>query len=323
MIPELRHSRGVDNDGGGQFAPAYAAMRAIGIAGHSGFAPGISALGALVGAPLPRDCATTLCKDISQDMPGAARVNETLEIDPIDALLGAEDVAPVRLGEAVIEKLTRAILDGRLKPGDALPSEGRIAASFGVSKQVAREAIRELAAMGVVHIQQGKVTRVRDLDAEPLGRFFRFAVRGSATGLSEAVELRRILEPPTARLAAPARSPAEIADLAAILRRMEQSLGDVPSWIEADLDFHEAIGAMSGNRLLRFQIRALRPIISEIMEIFNSRGNRGPADWRETYDRHVRIFKAIETKDADAAFTAMSQHFEAADAAVKELFSGE
>ncbi|MBS7738756.1 MULTISPECIES: FadR/GntR family transcriptional regulator [unclassified Chelatococcus] len=250
-------------------------------------------------------------------------LNGTLDIDPLDVLLGAEDVAPVRLGEAVIEKLTQAILDGRLKPGDALPSEGRIAASFGVSKQVAREAIRELAAMGVVHIQQGKVTRIRDLDAEPLGRFFRFAVRGSATGINEAIELRRILEPPTTRLAAKARSEAELANLAAILARMEESLGDVPSWIEADLDFHEAIGTMSGNRLLKFQIRALRPIISEIMEIFNSRGNRGPAEWRETYERHVRIFNAIKAGNANAAFDAMSQHFEAADAAVKELFSGE
>ncbi|MBS7699211.1 MULTISPECIES: FadR/GntR family transcriptional regulator [unclassified Chelatococcus] len=250
-------------------------------------------------------------------------MNGTVDIDPLDLLLGAEDVAPVRLGEAVIEKLTQAILDGRLKPGDALPSEGRIAASFGVSKQVAREAIRELAAMGVVHIQQGKVTRIRDLDAEPLGRFFRFAVRGSATGINEAIELRRILEPPTTRLAAKARSEAELANLGAILARMEESLGDVPSWIEADLDFHEAVGTMSGNRLLKFQIRALRPIISEIMEIFNSRGNRGPAEWRETYERHVRIFEAIKAGDANAAFNAMSQHFEAADAAVKELFSGE
>jgi GntR family transcriptional repressor for pyruvate dehydrogenase complex len=247
-------------------------------------------------------------------------VSEAVEIDPIDQLLGTAGVSPSRLGEAVIEKLTQAILDGRLKPGDALPSEGRIAASFGVSKQVAREAIRELAAMGVVHIQQGKVTRIRDLDAEPLGRFFRFAVRGSETGLHEAIELRRILEPPIARLAAPARSAEQLEGLRQILARMEKSRGDVPAWIEADLDFHEAIGAMSGNRLLKFQIRALRPIISEIMERFNSRGDRGRAEWQLTFERHRRIFAAIEARDAQAAFAGMTQHFEAADDAIKELY---
>ena len=260
---------------------------------------------------------------IVRELKGTAVVLATSSNDPLDVLFGAAEAAPSRLGDAVIERLTQAILDGRLKPGDPLPSEGRIASSFGVSKQVAREAIRELAAMGVVHIQQGKVTRVRDVDAEPLGRFFRFAVRGSATGLIEAIELRRILEPPMAGLAAPRRSEEEISHLRDILDRMEGSLGDVPAWIEADLDFHEAIGAMSGNRLLRFQIRALRPVIHEIMEIFNSRQRRGSADWRQTFERHARIFAAIEVRDATRAVDAMTRHFEAADDAIRELFPRE
>ena len=95
-----------------------------------------------------------------------------------------------------------------------MPSEARIATSFGVSKPIAREAIRQLAAMGVVHIQQGKPTRVQALDAAPLDRFFRFAVRGSKTGLTEAVELRRMLEPPIARFSAERRSPADLERLA-------------------------------------------------------------------------------------------------------------
>ena len=174
---------------------------------------------------------------------------------------GASDVVPFRLGDALIARITQAIHDGRLKPGDALPSEARIATSFGVSKPIAREAIRQLAAMGVVHIQQGKPTRVQALDAATLDRFFRFAVRGSKTGLTEAVELRRVLEPPIARYSAERRSSADIERLAAILVRMEAALTDVPRWIEADLDFHEAIAASAGNRLLDLQIRALRPVI--------------------------------------------------------------
>ena len=64
---------------------------------------------------------------------------------------------------------------------------------------------------------------------------------------------------------------------------MEASLTDVPRWIEADLDFHEAIAASAGNRLLDLQIRALRPVIREVMELFNSRSTRTAADWRKTY----------------------------------------
>lgn len=238
-----------------------------------------------------------------------------------DDLFAGGDVVPMRLGDAVIQRITQAIHDGRLKPGDSLPSESRIAASFGVSKPIAREAIRQLAAMGVVHIQQGKPTRVQALDAAPLDRFYRFAVRGRANGLSEAVELRRILEPPIAAHSAERCSAEDIEKLDLILARMEGSLGNVPLWIEADLDFHEAVAASSGNRLLDFQIRGLRPVIREVMEIFNSREARGPADWRRTFERHVRVVAAIRAGDPIAASAAMNKHFEAAEAAIAELAS--
>lgn len=229
------------------------------------------------------------------------------------------DVVPTRLGDALIQRITEAIHDGRLKPGDTLPSEARMAASFGVSKPIAREAIRQLAAMGVVHIQQGKPTRVRALDAAPLDRFFRFAVRGSKTGLTEAVELRRILEPPIARYSAERRTQADLDKLSAVLARLEAALTDVPRWIEADLDFHEAIAASAGNILLDLQIRALRPLNREIMELFNSRSTRTESDWRKTYERHVEVVEAIRAGDPDAAERAMRKHFEAAEAAIAEL----
>ncbi|RYE33472.1 MAG: FadR family transcriptional regulator [Hyphomicrobiales bacterium] len=241
-------------------------------------------------------------------------------LDADDPFSGG-DVIPMRLGDAVIQRITHAIHEGRLKPGDSLPSEARIAASFGVSKPIAREAIRQLAAMGVVHIQQGKPTRVQALDAAPLDRFYRFAVRGRANGLTEAVELRRILEPPTAAHSAERRSAEDIEKLDLILARMEDALGNVPRWIEADLDFHEAVAASSGNRLLDFQIRGLRPVIREVMEIFNSREARGPGDWQQTFARHVRVVAAIKAGDTAAAFGAMNKHFEAAEAAIAELAS--
>ncbi|WP_089173516.1 FadR/GntR family transcriptional regulator [Bosea sp. AS-1] len=239
-------------------------------------------------------------------------------LDADDPFAGG-DVVPMRLGDAVIQRITQAIHEGRLKPGDSLPSEARIAASFGVSKPIAREAIRQLAAMGVVHIQQGKPTRVQALDAAPLDRFYRFAVRGRANGLTEAVELRRILEPPIAAHSAERRTVEDVEKLDLILARMEDSLGNVPRWIEADLDFHEAVAASSGNRLLDFQIRGLRPVIREVMEIFNSREARGPEDWRRTFERHVRVVEAIRAGDPAAAEAAMNKHFEAAEAAIAEL----
>jgi GntR family transcriptional repressor for pyruvate dehydrogenase complex len=236
----------------------------------------------------------------------------------VEDLLG-EGIASTRLGDAVAERIGAAILGGTLKPGDPLPAEGRIASAFGVSKPVAREAVRQLAAMGVVQVQHGKVARVQRPDAAPLGRYFRFVACGSREGLAEAVEMRRIIEPPIARLAALRAGAADIERLRAILARLKAALRNVEAWIEADLDFHQTLADACGNRLLRLQLAGLRPVLREILELFNAR-QRPLQDWQRTYERHARVVAAIEKHDAAAAFAAMEHHFEAADAAIRDVF---
>lgn len=242
------------------------------------------------------------------------------DVSPWIKIFGEEDLAPSRLGDAVIERLTQAIVDGRLKPGDPLPSESQIATAFGISKPVAREALRELTAMGVIQVQQGKVSRVRKIDSGPLARFFRFAVGRTEQGLHDAVELRRMLEPQIARLAAERHTQADLLILRGILERMEGTLGDIPRWIETDLAFHAHVAAMSHNALVELQMKGLEPVVREMMGRFNDRAARTKADWRETHQRHVRIAEAIEAGGPEAAERAMHDHFEAADAAIAEIF---
>jgi GntR family transcriptional repressor for pyruvate dehydrogenase complex len=236
------------------------------------------------------------------------------------AIFSDEGIAPSRLGDAVIERLTQAIVDGRLKPGDPLPSESQIAATFGISKPIAREALRELAAMGVIQVQQGKVSRVRAIDSGPLARFFRFAVGRTHQGLHDAVELRRMLEPQIARLAAERHTDGDLASMREILGAMESALGDIPRWIAADLAFHGQIAAMAHNGLVVLQMKGLEPVVREMMVRFNDRAARTRADWRDTYERHVRIAQAIASGGPQAAERAMRDHFAAADAAIAEIF---
>ncbi|MGG5809586.1 FadR/GntR family transcriptional regulator [Falsiroseomonas sp. CW058] len=232
-------------------------------------------------------------------------------------------LAPVRLADGVLAELTAAILDGRLPEGGALPSEARIAARFGVSKQVVREAIRQLSALGVLEIGQGRATRVVAMGAEPLGRFWSFAVGATRQGLREAVELRRMLEPQVAALAAERATEAGIAALAAALARMEAALSDTSHWIVADLDFHETLARMTGNRLVELQMRGLRPVIERVMALLNHAGTRTEADWRITLERHARVLRAVAARDAVAAQAAMRDHFGAADTAIASIFPNE
>jgi len=232
----------------------------------------------------------------------------------------ATSFTPVRLTDGVLADLSEAILGGRLAPGAKLVAEAKLAASYGVSKQVVREAIRQLAAIGVVEIAQGRATRVRAMDAAPLGRFWRFAVGGSAQSLAEAVELRRTIEPPIARMAAERHTAREADELERILARMRAALMDIPAWISADLAFHEHLALMTHNRLLLLQVRGMAPVIREVMNRFNARAPRPPAAWEETFARHERVAGAISARDGPAAEAAMGAHFAAADQAIRELF---
>ncbi|WP_291298291.1 FadR/GntR family transcriptional regulator [Elioraea sp.] len=237
--------------------------------------------------------------------------------DPIGATL----LAPVKLADGIVAQLSDALLDGRLGPGEALPSEARLAERFGVSKQVVREALHQLAAVGVVEIGQGRATRVRTPDAAPLARILRFAVGRSREGLAEAVELRRIIEPQVARLAAERADEAGIVRLRAIAARLAAAMGDVEAWIEADLDFHDHLAALSGNRLVRLQVASLRPLTHEVMALLNSRTPRDAADWKATLKRHTRVVTAVAGRDPVAAERAMARHFETAEAAIAALFA--
>ena len=237
-----------------------------------------------------------------------------------DPLLLGEELSRKRLGETVLARLSRAILDGRLKPGDPLPAEGQIAATFGVSKQIAREAMRELVTMGVVHIQQGKISRVRAIDGEPLARFFRFAVGASESGIVEAVELRRMLEPPIARLAAQRRTKEDLVVLDTLLAQMADAAGDNARWVEADLGFHEHIARMTKNRLIALQMAGLAPVVRDVMQRFNARNSKNPRDWDGPLQRHARVADALRAGDADQAMLAMTAHFAFADQAIEEIY---
>lgn len=241
-----------------------------------------------------------------------------------EGALGAFDgpvAAPARLVDGVLSQLSAAILDGRIRPGEPLPGEQRMADRFGVSKQVVREAVSQLAGQGVLEVGQGKATRVRaQMDAEPLSRFWRFAVGTTREGVAEAVELRRMIEPPAARLAAARATEEGVAELRRLLGAMEAAVGDPEAWLPADMEFHEQVARMSANRLVLLHVRAMRPVVEPVMAAFNARPDRTAADWRTTVRRHARIFEAVAARDPDIAEAAMLAHFAEAESTIARLY---
>lgn len=227
--------------------------------------------------------------------------------------------APARLADSVSDAIAAALLDGRISPGEPLPPEGEIAREFGVSKPIAREALRQLTSAGLISTQQGKVARAKAINGEPLERIYGYAVRSSLERLREANEMRRVIETGIARLAAERRNKAGVAVMECALDDMRRSLKEPAGFTEADILFHLGIALATGNTMIRVQMEGMRSVQREVSELFSRRSNRTDSDWNNTIERHRRIFEAIAAGNPELAEQRVVAHFEAADIASLEV----
>lgn len=235
------------------------------------------------------------------------------------SIFGAKPATPARLADAVSDAIAAALLDGRIAPGEPLPAEGEIAREFGVSKPIAREALRHLTSAGLISTQQGKVARAKEFNGESLERIYGYAVRFSLERLREANEMRRVIETGITRLAAERREKSGLTVMERALVEMRRALKEPESFTEADILFHSGMALATGNTMIRVQIEGMRAVQREVSELFSRRANRTDADWNATIDRHRAIYDAIAAGDPDLAQKQIEVHYEAADIASLEV----
>lgn len=234
-------------------------------------------------------------------------------------LFASRLATPTRLADAVSDAIAAALFDGRIEPGEALPAEGEIAREFGVSKPIAREALRQLSAAGLIFTQQGKVARAKAINGEPMERIYGYAARSSLERLREANEMRRVIETGIARLAAERRDPVGLAAMERALRDMVKALQEPEGFTEADILFHLGIALATGNTMIRVQMEGMRSVQREVSELFSRRSSRTAAHWNATVERHRAIHAAIAAGKPDLAEQKIIAHFEAADIASLEV----
>jgi len=238
---------------------------------------------------------------------------------PRKTVFSAKLATPLRLADSVSHEIATALFDGRIPPGEALPSEAEIAKDFGVSKPIAREALRQLGAAGLISTQQGKVARAKAMNGEPLERIYGYAVRSSLERLREANEMRRVIETGIARLAAQRQNPAGLALMEKSLADMQRAIGNPDAFTEADILFHLGLALATGNTMIRIQMEGLRSVQREVSELFSRRSNRADADWKATLGRHQMIYQAIADGNGQLAEQQIMTHYEAADVASLEV----
>jgi DNA-binding FadR family transcriptional regulator len=155
----------------------------------------------------------------------------------------------------VIETLGRAIVSGAYPPGSLLPKEDHFIAEYGVSRTPFREAAKVLAAKGLIEIRQKVGTRVRPenqwnaFDSDLL-RWYAEEGRSEEV-IRDLLEVREILEPSAAQLAASRATPEDLATIAQAYRRMSDTVGDPETYAVNDVAFHLAVFAASHNVLMQ------------------------------------------------------------------------
>jgi GntR family transcriptional regulator, transcriptional repressor for pyruvate dehydrogenase complex len=214
-------------------------------------------------------------------------------------------VQTARLYEQIVLQIEESIQKGVLKAGDQLPAERELAQQFGVSRTAVREAVKALREKGLVEAYAGRGTFVTDGTSHAmklsLDRMLRL---GQSEDSSFLVEVREILEPEIAALAAERSEAQHLTAMREALAVMDSARSDPDAFIEGDLDFHLALAEAAGNPLILSLIDSIVGLLREQRtKIFNVNG--GPE--RGQY-HHKRILEAIEHRDPQRAREVMKTH---------------
>jgi GntR family transcriptional regulator, transcriptional repressor for pyruvate dehydrogenase complex len=214
-------------------------------------------------------------------------------------------VLSLRLYEQIVQQIEDSIMKGALKPGDQLPAERELAQRFGVSRTAVREAVKVLREKGLVEAYSGRGTFITDGTSQAIRQSLDRMIKiGQPEGSTHLVEVREILEPGIAALAATRAEDTHLAAMREAIAVMDRAEKDPDAFIEADLDFHLALAEAAANPLILSLIDSIVGLLREQrMGIFYVEG--GP---QRGQSHHKRILEAAENHDPEKAREAMRAH---------------
>lgn len=194
-------------------------------------------------------------------------------------------------------------ITSELRAGDRLPPERELCERFGVSRATVREALQALENRQLIERRPGRGTTVRELPPAALAVQFRDIDGATADELAHVVELRRMVEPGVAELAATRATDLDLALLEATLLHSHAGLTAQES-LDFDVQFHAQLAAATGNPYLVSVCEAMNGLIHEV----RLRSHVPRAGRRNSIEGHHRLFAAVAAHDPEAARLAMLEH---------------
>ncbi|MCI0439328.1 MAG: FadR family transcriptional regulator [Chloroflexi bacterium] len=227
-------------------------------------------------------------------------------------------VKRTRISEDIVDQIYKLVRDGALKPGDRLPPERELAQQLNVSRASVREAIRLLDVKGLVVIKPGAGTFIVEDSVESIVNSFASIVSDPVGAARDVFEMRLLLEPHVASLAAERASRRDIEQMKRILDAQEADIKGGGTGVEFDSEFHFTIARATKNAALIAVTQTVSGILSQTRE------DRllSPERSRKSLHSHREILTAIEQRDPHEAEEAMHCHIADIDREVHDLSTG-
>ena len=208
--------------------------------------------------------------------------------------------------QQIIDAFTEQLLQGKLRPGEQIPTEVELSEKFGVARNTTREAIKILVAMGVLEIRRPVGTFVCEGFTEPMISPLLYGIilsRGDS--YDELLDLRAIMETGTMLTVIRNASDAEIATLSAPLvalgRACRKKKPSVEEVFKRDDAFHEAMMALAHNRVVERIAGTVRlathDMRHESVELMLASGRA-----EELYQAHEKLYRILSERDVDGVY---------------------
>ena len=213
-------------------------------------------------------------------------------------------IKKAKVYEEIVAKIKDMVEKGRFKSGDQLPVERELAEVFRVSRSSVREALRSLESQGFIESRQGDGTYIASQPAESIVRPLASVISTEKDDQMELFEMRRMIEPDLAYLAAERATEEEIAMMEKVLALQEEQIARGESATDVDKSFHYIMARAAKNK-------AILRITDNVMDLLaESREQYLQVEGRpeKSILRHREVLDAIRARDPERAEESMRAH---------------
>jgi len=226
------------------------------------------------------------------------------------------------LSQEIQQNIEDAIINKTFQPGQKLPTEKEMCEMFAVSRTALREALQMLSARGLINVRKGSGIYIEDYHPDhvikPMHLYLQLNLDKHYLGYI--INVRKMIEPPIARLAAKNRTEADI-------KKFEKNLEDLKKCADNDFkkeglldrDFHMLIANASGNPMIPMMVEPIFQIMPRVKMLIYAEVDVAK---KAALDYHSRIFEKIKNQDEQGAYDEMKIHIKIAEEHTK-IITGE